>query len=63
MKFRLRRHDPKLFTASRGGLVLEIIRGNTTDVFALTSEDVAALSALTFYVNAGRSLPIETGEA
>jgi hypothetical protein len=62
VKFRIRAHDPKLFVGNPGGLVLEITRGNMTDSFALTLDDLAALSALSFHWNAGQPLPIETGE-
>jgi hypothetical protein len=63
MRFRIRLHDPRLLIASApSNLVLEITRGNSTDSFALSRDDIAALSALTFQLNAGMSLPLEAGE-
>lgn len=62
MRFRIRLHDPRLFTGNPGGLVLELIRGNTTDVFAVSRADLAALNSLVAQMNSGVPLPIETGD-
>ena len=63
MRFRIRHHDPRLLvTQAPSNLVLEITRGNATDVFALSRDDIAALSSLAFQLNANVPLPIETGD-
>lgn len=58
MKFRLRPGAPWNSDPSR--MTLEVTRGNTTNLFPVTPEDIAALNSLVLQFNAAAPLPIDS---
>lgn len=70
MKFRIRDFEPGEMIAREPGMrILEIETWRTavfgeesTYVFPLNSEDIAAFNALAFAINSHAPLPIEAGE-